>query len=205
MKISTGIVTDFMASSMATSQEERIEIANVLKTWGLDIDVKYSEDAISGGMPKLDLLVIDYGGLSGMGSDGMVTFQVKAALQWAKEHPGALLIIWSSYTWRIYHYELEQEFGHLDNVKFRYPPTDHYVNVNEEQQYQDKMEDFVRLWFSATKPQPEPMPKLVVPPTRFTEETEQPATPAKIHGYLVPNRHDRRRAAAKARRDRRKK
>lgn len=38
-----------------------------------------------------------------------------------------------------------------------------------------------------------------------TAETEKLATPAKIHGYLVPNRHDRRRAAAKARRQRRKK
>ncbi len=36
-------------------------------------------------------------------------------------------------------------------------------------------------------------------------EEKQPAAQAKIHGHLVPNRHDRRRAAAKARRKGRKK
>jgi len=40
---------------------------------------------------------------------------------------------------------------------------------------------------------------------RAAEETEQPTAPMKIKVYLVPNRHDRRKAAAKARRQRRKK
>jgi len=165
MKVKTGIVTDFMASSMATSEEERAEIVDILSSWGLDLDVRYSEDAIMEDMPRLDLLVIDYGGLSGMGSDGLVTAQVNEALFWAQEHPGALLIIWSSYTWRIYHYELEEQFGHLGNVKFRYPPTEHYVDLDNEERYQNEMEDAVRLWFGASKPNPEPNSlELIEPP-----------------------------------------
>jgi hypothetical protein len=74
-----------------------------------------------------DLLVIDYGGMSScMGGEDRSRMEVRMACNWAEDHPGRPVVIWTSFTARLYRGELEAEFGHLGNILIRtsYPSTD---------------------------------------------------------------------------------
>lgn len=66
-----------------------------------------------------DLLVLDYGGLSTAGGSH-AEMQVWSACNYAENHPGSLVVLWSKFTERIYRGELEDTFGHLDNVLLRF-------------------------------------------------------------------------------------
>jgi hypothetical protein len=119
MKVRTIIVADPVSDDF---DGEVDSIVMQLKDLvGLDLDVV----AIANGMHDVrrrnaDLLVIDYGGIAWGGASGTANAQIYAALQWAEEHPGALVIIWTWHTRDIYERELKQEFGDLDNVIMRY-------------------------------------------------------------------------------------
>jgi hypothetical protein len=69
-----------------------------------------------------DLLVIDYGGLSFGYGDGwtLAHYEVRRACEWAENHPGKLMVIWTAHTARLYSDELNDAFGHLDNIIVRY-------------------------------------------------------------------------------------
>lgn len=72
-------------------------------------------------LKTFDLLVLDYGGASvAGGTQDLVEWQIRCACEWAENHPGKVLLLWTSYTALEYGYELEAVFGHLDNVMVRF-------------------------------------------------------------------------------------
>ncbi len=68
---------------------------------------------------NVDLIVIDYGGMTIGASDTCVA-QIKWVCEWAKEHPGKLVILFTMFTAELYVDELEQEFGDCENIIARY-------------------------------------------------------------------------------------
>jgi len=78
--------------------------------------VKLSEGVTEEFLSKnYDLLVIDYGGASfGSRDNGM--YHVKELCTYAENHTGTLLVIWTSHTYDLYEGELQEQFGHLDNI-----------------------------------------------------------------------------------------
>jgi len=72
-------------------------------------------------LKSFDLLVLDYGGASvAGGTDDLADWQVRAACEWAEGHPGKVLLLWTTYTSLVYGHELEEQFGHLSNVMYRF-------------------------------------------------------------------------------------
>lgn len=92
-----GVCIDNMGTMGQTPDEERDEILQDLARLGLEPElVHYSHDPLSIPFEKqIDLLVVDYGiiAIQGHGDDW-----TRRLLQWADEHPGSVLLIWSSMT-----------------------------------------------------------------------------------------------------------
>jgi len=68
----------------------------------------------------IDLLVLDYGGAAVYGDLTAAEQQLRVACEWTENHPGKVLVIWTTFTAKIYELELAAEFGHLGNVLFKY-------------------------------------------------------------------------------------
>ena len=59
------------------------------------------------------LMLLDYGGMM-PGSQGLIDFNMRAALQWAEQNPKSLLIVTSVYTWDWYFTAMADEMGLRD-------------------------------------------------------------------------------------------
>jgi hypothetical protein len=68
---------------------------------------------------NVDVLILDYGAAT-FGSRDMGIWQVGDGCRWAEEHPGRVLLLWTSFTNQLYKDELEREYGHLTNIIYRY-------------------------------------------------------------------------------------
>ncbi len=68
---------------------------------------------------RFDVLIIDYGAMS-FGAQSTGEWQIRAACEWAENHPGSLLVLWTWHTQRLYERELESQFGHIQNAILRY-------------------------------------------------------------------------------------
>lgn len=161
-----GIIVDPLASGLADPEQEIQEIFEKLKSWGLPVELKVSGHGMQLFKERLDILVIDYGGLS-IGAGDTAAFQVREAVRWAQEHPGSVLTLWSKHTWRIYHYELEEEFPPLENLLFYYPPTEKFLPSEEHWAHQDAVRDRVRAWFNVQTPIPQPEVGILIEPPSF--------------------------------------
>ena len=87
-----------------------------------------------------DLFIIDYGGLSVYGSSDTAEWEVRFACEWAENHPGTPVVLWTYYTARLYGDELRKTFGHLNNILTRYPTDSLYHD--EEAGFWDNL----KLW-----------------------------------------------------------
>ena len=76
-----------------------------------------------------DVLILDYGAAA-FGSRDMGIWQVRDGCRWAEEHPGRVLLLWTSHTNRLYKDELEQEYRHLTNVIYRFDEPLDYDHDN---------------------------------------------------------------------------
>lgn len=119
--IKVGIVVDCTGGWDTTPEQEIEEIMEFLIV-GAKLPVWLAASGEHVGVVEgksVDLLIIDYGGLM-PGAYGVQVSQIEQACEWAKEHPGKIMIIWSSHTREIYIDELESVFGNLGNVRFRF-------------------------------------------------------------------------------------
>ena len=139
--IKVGIVVDSMAGFDLTPEEEIEEIMEYLM-----IGAKLPVQLVAGGehmgvinRKSIDLLIIDYGGML-PGAYGVQVSQIRGACEWAENHPGKIMIIWSNFTREIYIDELEEHFGDLDNVRFRFKSR-FGSDLNTE------MFDELKLWY----------------------------------------------------------
>lgn len=111
--IETGIICDPVSANVEADQKE-IELC--LREFGLPINVVLRGIGMHQvGNRRLDLLIIDYGALS-FGAHSTGEWQIRAACQWADNHPGSLLVLWTWFTQQLYERELKERFAHLDNI-----------------------------------------------------------------------------------------
>lgn len=116
--IKTAFVFD--ESGYQTPEDEMQLAVDELAALGIAVKVaKVATNMMDVYREHFDLLVIDYGGLSTMGGSH-ANMQVWTACKYAEDHPGALVILWSKFTERVYRGELQEAFGHLNNVLLRF-------------------------------------------------------------------------------------
>jgi hypothetical protein len=113
-QLSVAIIVDFMGSSMASPEEEIAEhkkrFSEILKGFSL----KFSTPKCV--MPDMvaDLVVYDFGGM--MPGTSLMEDNSRAVIQWAVDHPSALVVVVSSHTFGAYVKPEMQALG-LDKVK----------------------------------------------------------------------------------------
>ena len=148
-KIKTGFVFDPVGSGTI---EEEVEMAVFeLRKIGLDVEVKAMDDGmVDFANRSLDLLIVDYGGVSLGGAYDLATYQIKEACQWADERPGSLMVIWTKFTSIVYQDELEREFGHLDNVLLRFEGKDGSYDFMGRENPNTRFNNAIRTWFGLT-------------------------------------------------------
>jgi hypothetical protein len=78
----------------------------------------------------VDLLIIDYGGMSSFGARDTATFNIRLCCEWAQNHPGTLCVLFTTFTMGLYEDELEGEFGHIDNILALYATRNSYERTN---------------------------------------------------------------------------
>jgi len=115
----------------------------------------------------IDLLVFDYGGAASSYSDTPWT-QLEAACRWAQEHPGRLVLLYSSFTGRMYEdlvkHEAYQELK-SDNVMYWHLPGYGHT-IRDEMKHQDQ----IKVWFTGGEFEPydNPAPSSLKTPGRLT-------------------------------------
>lgn len=88
---------------------------------------------------RFDLIILDYGGVS-IGGWDHAKFHIRHVCEYAQEHPGCLLVIWTQYTIGVYQDELEDAFGDCRNIVCRYG---NFYDQNDE----DKFAESFLQWF----------------------------------------------------------
>lgn len=120
--IRISIVTDFPMHCPA--EEEREEIANELRGWLGETELVYAGFNLLEACNKMpDLLLLDYGGAYTTGTSDTIGYNLRYARQWAEDHPGKLLVLWTRFTGDAYKVEAEEELGPLDNVCYPSSPV----------------------------------------------------------------------------------
>jgi len=116
------VIVDPVGSALGTPNEEIAGIMRDLRDFCDDMNFElvagltgtYAIDD-----KRADLLIVDYGGMSCAGASDTCVWEMRFATEWAQNHPGCLMVVWSSFSRRLYERELSEEFGHLDNVIWR--------------------------------------------------------------------------------------
>lgn len=118
----TLIITDYLGDE--TTEDVLGELSRSLKIGRGKFDVIGHYPAVTEEAEEksvyADVLVIDYGGVVGMGSSFLVSSQIQFVCEWARDHPGKLVILLTMFTAEIYLNEFKEEFGKCDNIIPRY-------------------------------------------------------------------------------------
>lgn len=118
MKIKTAFIFDYCGEP-----EEEAEFAQkILSDNGFDIqNVLLGNQAsdLQQFTGRLDLVLVDFGGLS-YGLGGEADKNINMICQWAEDHPGTLIVIWTAFTQMLYENAITFHFGHLDNIVYHY-------------------------------------------------------------------------------------
>ncbi len=133
--IETGIICDPVSNDV---EDDWKEIEERLRLFELPIDVVLRGVGMHQIKDRsLDLLVIDYGAMS-LGASSTGEWQVRSACEWAENHPGSLLVIWTWFTQRLYERELREQFGHIDNI-ISYFPNSESLSIKLEKWFAHKV------------------------------------------------------------------
>jgi len=145
----TFVIVDPVGSWLTTAEEVE-DIIKTLSNWGLqtrlvghDVDAR----ALVNIYPNdIDLLVLDYGGVSsGYGWD-TVFANLSYLLNWVSDHPGKILLVWTGFTRSILESDEFSAFRELENVLFAKPPAFQYLSGREEIEMQNKLCERIRFW-----------------------------------------------------------
>lgn len=148
-KIKTLIVTDYMGSLGTQPEEEAEYIARLfLEMYGIELDWQHSTSVDTREYTP-DLIIIDYGGIL-PGSD-MDVWELRQLAEWAAEHPSKLALIWTSFTAKVWVFELEDEFKDLDNILLWVPvgPNGRRTlpDFDTEHIHQESVAQKIRFWY----------------------------------------------------------
>jgi len=114
-----GIIVDNLGSLGESPEEEADFIIRALKSiYDFPCEmVQFSTDYNDIGKKNIDLLILDFGGLtSGYGTGHTIGAYQRNALKWADEHPGKLLLIWTAFTAHWIIEDIGEDFGGRANV-----------------------------------------------------------------------------------------
>jgi len=140
MMIRVGFVFD----ELGNPEKEQAEAIMELNEMGLtDIEVVLTDSNMFKMRDiSLDLLIIDYGGMATLpGGNASANMQIWSACNYAEEHPGTLLILWTAFTRVLYEKELMEQFGSLDNITY------HYASNVYEDLSCDQLQSKLSAWF----------------------------------------------------------
>jgi hypothetical protein len=134
-----------------------MEVANIriaLENLELPVElVAYGESPMILKEKEVDLAIIDYGGMSLMGGWDTARANIGYVCQWAEDHPSKAALIWITYTARVYQDELKEQFGHLNNIFFRFPDDPyHLLGVEDFDNHRNKLREDLKTWFGAEEP-----------------------------------------------------
>jgi len=134
----------FDESGAYTIEEEIEEVIQFFDLLDLECEVvTQAYHMMDLGQKRLDCLILDYGGVAARGNTASANMQIWAACNYAENHPGALVIIWTKYTARVYEDELKSEFGHLTNVLLRFEGDESPYSGDE-----SRFQQAVKRWFA---------------------------------------------------------
>lgn len=146
MLIKTAFVFD-ESGNMSPEDEANLAV-DELTSFGIDVSVSgIGSTMMDIYRDSFDLLIIDYGGLSTMGGSH-AEMQVWSACNYAENHPGSLVVLWSKYTERVYRGELAETFGHLGNVLLRFEQHESAYDFSEDSSRRFK--ERIQAWFEVT-------------------------------------------------------
>ena len=155
-----GILNDEVASSRGDVAFERAEIMGEIgASWGGGISgaelVWSSSDPGSlSGAPALDMLVVDYGALSGRSGALAASMFTRAVRDWADEHGSTLVVLWTDFTEEAYADVFAEAFGEVaqgplvGNILFRYGRNP-YVQSFRQGREASGFWEVVRAWLPA--------------------------------------------------------
>ena len=118
------VIVDDFGSIVETVDEQIQSIVEHFNYIGIDVDLVYFgtnvHEFISLGK-KVDVIVIDYGGVSSATQNYMqAEYVLRELCDYALDNPNTLLLIWTTFTRYAYEGELEDEFGELNNICIEY-------------------------------------------------------------------------------------
>lgn len=133
-----------LAGMPVTDADEREDIAYELQSAGIGpLCVVYSGTNVVEGMSaEPELAVLDYGGASGYGG-GRATSTVSYILDWAREHPNRLVVLWTAFTAQAYEGEMH-DLEKVPNLVWR---TSDYDRKEEARVHRT-----IRKWFKLPEP-----------------------------------------------------
>lgn len=94
--IRIGFVQDFARSNEQDRQVAIIELEDWIGRGRFEI-VWHGDERAMAGMPEVDLLLVDYGGLHHAYGDALQRYG-HSVRRWADEHPGRLVVLWTAFT-----------------------------------------------------------------------------------------------------------
>lgn len=170
--LSVGVLMDMMGCLNKTPEQEledhKKDFAELLRP----AKCKFYRMTSSGDIkPGTHAVVFDYGGMCGMGSDGLVGSESRSLLRWAQDNPSSLLIVATAFTYsHTIRYELDELGLNLPNVVCR-------ASIDE---------DPIPFWFRAQsapvpamKPDPYEGPKNLHPIAGLTPVVRNVKLPAR--------------------------
>lgn len=150
-KIRVFYLIDFMGSADTSPEEEVQETIRHFLELGVPVELlawSFSFHVIND-FPGTDMVILDYGGVM-PGCGDMVTGQIRDVWKWAQDHPGKLVVVYSSFTWAMYSDEMIREFGKLKNVCYAFAEGMDY-------------DDLILQWYQVERG-PTNATELIVPP-----------------------------------------
>jgi hypothetical protein len=115
--------------------------------------VTYGESPLILKEKEVDMVVVDYGGMSLMGGWDTAKANIGYVCQWAEDHPSKAVLIWTTYTALVYQDELEEQFGELKNIFFRFPDDPHHLlRVQDFDDHRNRLRKELRVWFGVEEP-----------------------------------------------------
>jgi len=123
-------INDWMGSLGNTSEEEAQQEAQYLRELlGKQVELVVCDRSLFPHRDKkLDLVVLDYGGVF-HGAWDTAKVQIEYACTWAKDHPSTIVLIYTLLTQQIFDESIEQ-FKGIENIK-PYPTDTGFFGVGE--------------------------------------------------------------------------
>jgi len=131
-KLRIGVFADHISSALSTKKEDEVELLRSFKRhFECETEDTYDMDIYSVESRKIDVYIIDYGGLTTGGLDDFVCDLTRELMKKAEDMPNTMFILGSNFTMREYCSMIEHEYGkELESLPFNVVFMDEFGNNN---------------------------------------------------------------------------